>query len=301
MIGSRLFTVFLVLAACTATEEEQPPPTPPEAFLPEATGDCPGFVDGDGCSPGGFSLYCTFSPAGIEPRLVRIWFDPSRESAEALVFFWHGQDDQAYAALTHLGQATIDAIVGAGGIVAAPERDPVTSADAPFDQPWLANLGQSEPADDFLVMDEVVACAIESLGLDPRRIHSTGASSGGGQTAQVGLRRSGYVASIAIFSGFRVGIPMVQDPDNAYPVLLAHGGAADHTPAFHFAADGRRSPGVEVLPGPPVRNGAIFLRGATPRGGARLLRGPRPRLLWARLRATAGLVLPGVGDLAHAE
>jgi len=48
MITSRPVPSLLVLAACTGPEEQQPPPTPPEAFLPQATGDCPGFVERDG-------------------------------------------------------------------------------------------------------------------------------------------------------------------------------------------------------------------------------------------------------------
>lgn len=91
-------------------------------------------------------------------------------------------------------------------------------------EPWWASNGQRGPEDDFLFMDEIAGCAIERLGLHPGRIHSTGFSSGGEQAAQTGLWRSGYLASIALMSGFRTGIPNPQDPDNKYPVMIIHGG-----------------------------------------------------------------------------
>ncbi|MBW2256763.1 MAG: hypothetical protein JRI25_19510, partial [Deltaproteobacteria bacterium] len=196
---------FLGLCACAGElepEPEQMAPTPPVEFLPVATGSCPGFADGEGCFADPFGLTCTFSPDGVAPRPVRLWLDPERESYESLTFYWHGLGASTWDGASHMPVAWI---VDAGGILAAPEKS--GDLDIPFGDPWFTEVDQTGPSDDFVVMDEVVACAIEHLGLNPRRIHSVGVSSGGAQTTQVGRRRSGYVASVVVFSGYLIGEP----------------------------------------------------------------------------------------------
>jgi hypothetical protein len=92
--------------------------------------------------------------------------------------------------------------------------------------PWIGALGFEEDEGDFLLVDEIVACAIEQVGIDARRIHITGLSAGAWMTAQVGVRRSNYIASVALFSGgIEQAIP--QDPENKYPVAMFHGGPSD--------------------------------------------------------------------------
>jgi dienelactone hydrolase len=65
-----------------------------------------------------------------------------------------------------------------------------------------------------------------------RRIHATGMSAGGQKTAQVSLRRSGYLASVVIYSG---GIPEGssppdQDPSNPLAAMILYGGPTDISP-----------------------------------------------------------------------
>ncbi|MBK8259914.1 MAG: hypothetical protein IPK80_01070 [Nannocystis sp.] len=136
-----------------------------------------------------------FSPKGIAPRKVRLWIDPKASEAEGpVVFYWHGTGSAPTEALTGLGQAGIDAVTAAGGIVAAPHADP---AAAP--SPWWLVLTEKE--DDLLLADEVLACAIQEVGIDVRRIHSMGLSAGGLHTSQMSVRRSSYVASVVPYSG----------------------------------------------------------------------------------------------------
>jgi hypothetical protein len=234
-----LVTLAAGLAACSGDDSEpqqtggnQTPgePAPKPEFVPEPTGACPGFADGAGCTTDATSMICTFSPAGIMARPVRIWMsDAARQKPGPLVTFWHGLTrtaSDAVFALGGLGQPVVDAIVAKGGIVASPERSEKREATSFTELPWLLALGSGDE-DDLLVHDEIVGCAIDEVGIDLRRIHSSGMSAGGLQTGQVTSRRSGYLASTAVFSGGQFGEPLDEDPDNKLPAILFHGGPND--------------------------------------------------------------------------
>jgi predicted esterase len=214
-----------------AGSEADTRPRPPEAFLPSATGPCPGFVEGDGCRRDDTSLICDFTPDGIVTRPVRIYIgERAWELDGPLVVFWHGLGGQAANASTAfagLGPDVVAQILDEGGIVASPERSEKRESPGITELPWLLALPTSEDQDDLLVMDDVLACAREVVGIDIRRIHATGMSAGGLQTGQVGPRRSGYIASTVTLSGGQLGDPPVQDPENRYPVALFHGGPDD--------------------------------------------------------------------------
>ena len=118
-------------------------------------------------------------------------------------------------------QPTVDAILASGGVIAAPYK-----ADDVGEYPWFA-VSNSPRQDDMLVGDEIVACAIEQLGIDPRRIHATGMSAGGLQTVAYSMARSRYIASSASFSGGEyVELPF-EDPDNHFAAMIIHGGDND--------------------------------------------------------------------------
>ena len=210
-------------------------PKPDAKFIPQPTSSCPSFAKGEGCEDDGTSLVCTFEPKGVPPRKVRVWLDDgARKGGGALVFFWHGLTRTASDAIlpnAGLGPDVKDSILASGGVLVSPEQE--EGRDTSFAKlPWIsaAAAGYAEgdnKDDDFLVMDEVAACAIEKLDIDVRRIHSTGISAGGLQTGQVIARRSGYVASAVVFSGGLGGGPMIQDPSNKLPVMIFWGGAND--------------------------------------------------------------------------
>lgn len=209
-------------------------PKPPAQFVPQPTATCPGFAKGDGCTEDAVSLVCTFEPKGVPPRKVRVWLDDSaHDGGGALVFFWHGLSRMGSDAIlpgAGLGPDVEQGIVDSGGVLVAPEKeeDRATSFGK---LPWISALGGTGEGDnkddDFLVMDEVVACAIEKLDIDVRRIHSTGISAGGLQTGQVIAHRSGYLASAVVFSGGMSGSPMIQYPKNKLPVMIFWGGMND--------------------------------------------------------------------------
>ncbi len=197
-------------AGASSTGEVAPPDPP--SMLPTATGTCPELVAGD----------VTFAPAGIEPRKVKLYMSEAAGTMDGpLVYYWHGTGGHPSEALTGLGNDFVDQVVAQGGIVAAPYHDPMAG-----DFPWFLVIGQQE--DDLLVADEVLACAIEQVGVDVTHIHANGLSAGGLQTSQMSIRRSGYIASAVSYSGGMItDLPPDQDPSNPLSAMIFHGGLND--------------------------------------------------------------------------
>ncbi len=196
----------------TGTGGAPAPPMPDAKFIPKPTGKCPDFKPGMN----------TFSPAGINPRPVLLWFSSSAGKPPGpLVFYWHGAGGDPSEAPTVLGDKAMSGIQAAGGIIAAAYHDPVSNV-----LPWYLCLG-GDQEDDLQVADEVLACAIEKFGVDLRRVHSVGFSAGAMNTEQFMARRSGYLASEVAYSGAQIGSPPIQDPKNPYAGMLLYGGSSD--------------------------------------------------------------------------
>ncbi len=193
-------------------------PTEPNAkFIPKPTGTCPEFVQGK----------TQVSPNG-KSRDIQLYVSDAAKTLDGpLVFFWHGAGGSPTEASFALGKA-MEAIKALGGVVAAPYHDPASGQ-----LPWFLDLGGNKD-DDLLVADEILACAIEKVGIDKRRIHSVGFSAGAMHTEQFASWRSGYMASIVAYSGARLGQPENQDPTNKYPAMLFYGGKSDQV-VINFA------------------------------------------------------------------
>ena len=186
---------------------------PDPQFLPTPTGACPAFTDGTN----------TFSPAGLAPRNVEIWVgdDPTAQDGP-LIFYWHGTGSDPALEPPYGLEQVIAQVTDAGGIVAAPHSDPQSGQF-----PWFLTTGGTRD-DDLRVADEVLACAIENVGIDTSRIHSIGMSAGGLQTTQMSYWRSGYLASVVTYSGGLLGnAPEMPDPNNKFAAMILHGGPSD--------------------------------------------------------------------------
>ena len=183
--------------------------------IPSVSGACPTFAAGD----------LTFSPAGIEPRMARVWMDPAAfDGGGRLQFYFHGTGGSPDEATWAYGNEWIAAAVADGAIVVAPFNDPATG-----EFPWWSTNGDDRP-DDFLVMDEIVACAVQDVGIDPHRIHLAGFSAGGMFTGQASYRRSNYLASVVVFSGgfyAPSAAPTDAEPQNLFSAMVVHGGPGD--------------------------------------------------------------------------
>lgn len=193
------------------TGQVGPHDAPLAQFVPKVTGTCPELKQGKN----------TFTADGVS-RDVLLWIDPAKAAAAdgPLVFFWHGAGGDPSEATYALGSAVAD-ITGKGGIVVAPYHDPKSNI-----LPWYLCLGGADETD-LRIADEVLACAIEKVGVDMRHIHSVGFSAGAMNTEQFAARRSGYLASIVAYSGARLGVVDEQDATNKYPAMLFHGGPND--------------------------------------------------------------------------
>lgn len=182
--------------------------------LPISSGSCPEFVQG----------VVTFSPRGVRKRKARIWIGSEAQHKDGpLVFYWHGTGMSPRDATWSIGRRNINEITCMGGIVVAPYSDPSLT------YPWFLSNGRNV-MDDFLVADEILACAIKKVGVDIRRIHSTGISAGGLMSANLLIRRANYIASVAPQSGgFGTWTPkpVNSEPGNKSSAILFHGGATD--------------------------------------------------------------------------
>jgi len=187
-------------------------PTAP--VLPVATGACPDFLS---------SETVTLSPAGIEPRSVRVWISDQAETLDGpVIFFWHGAGGSAGDAQYAFSAGQIDAVLEQGGVVVSPSSDPGAG-----DFPWYLTVGSAD--DDLRVMDDAVACLDEQVGIDATHIHSLGFSAGALHNSQVAVRRASYVASVATYSGGLITrrTPPTDAPGARFAALLFHGGPGD--------------------------------------------------------------------------
>jgi predicted esterase len=189
----------------------------PKYFVP-ATGPCPDFKNG----------YVMFTPDGVARRVLLYISDTKTTLHGPLLFSWHSTLPRPEDATSWIGNDVIEAIKAQGGLVAAP-----TTGTPNTTRPWdNTPMGATGTDNDQRLMDEIVACAIQKVGIDVRRIHAIGMSAGGLKTATVSLRRSGYLASVVVYSGGLVkgDVPPDQDPDNKFAAMILYGGPSDISP-----------------------------------------------------------------------
>lgn len=226
-----------------------PGPFPKPQFLPAPFGPCPEFVAPE--------IALTTSQG---PRRAKIWLSDKAKSLHGpLIFYWHGW--HGTPGLSGIDNASLKKLLDMGGIFVAPYvRQPNTSDDY-----W--------GREDLLTADEVVACAMQKVGIDTRHIHSIGYSAGGRETVRFSWERSGYVASVVTYSpGTNPPAPgPSQDPDNKFAALITWGATEDPiyqqlaedyfdklTADRHFAVMCKHA-GGHVQPSPVVTQALSFL------------------------------------------
>lgn len=183
--------------------------------LPKVSGTCPEFKTGE----------VEFNPKGLKiTRSVRMWISDQAKNLDGpLIYYWHGTGSSPMEAQTGLGAVILE-VNKLGGIVVAPIHDPEAGTF-----PWfLTGDPTGKRLDDLILADEILACAIEKVGVDLKHIHSLGLSAGALQTSQMSYRRSDYIASVAAYSGGFIldGVPL-QNPNNKISAMIMHGGKDD--------------------------------------------------------------------------
>jgi poly(3-hydroxybutyrate) depolymerase len=200
------------------------PPGAAPTILPTVSGQCPQIASG--------AQGATVTFAGQQ---VMVWAgNASPTQHGSLLLFWHGTGETAATVGNYLGMPQIAAITGQGGLVASFVSSTGTGTST-GDNVWFTG--------DFAIADQVVACAIQGMHIDPRRIYVFGDSSGGLQAAWISYARSGYIAAAAALSGGLDGangnyldpIDAGQDPTNVPPVMAVHGSEAQDIVIINFA------------------------------------------------------------------
>jgi hypothetical protein len=166
-------------------------------------------------------------------RQVMIWVGTKQATPAPIIAYWHGTGSSPMEVTVGLGQATISAITGMGGLVVAP-----SASDGMGGKDGSGTTGNYVwYVGDFNTIDEVVACAVQQLNIDTRHIHAAGMSAGGLQTAAMAYARSSYMAGVVPYSGGRItGLhPMMQDPSNVPAVMAVHGKMGSDVVGIDFA------------------------------------------------------------------
>jgi hypothetical protein len=134
-----------------------------------------------------------------------------------IVIYWHATGTQSNEAQTALGNG-INTITGLGGIVASGVSTSSTG-NSTGNGVWYTG--------DINWADFIIACAIKQLNIDTTHIHAAGYSAGALQTGYMWYARSGYLASVIVYSGGVGFPPAMQDPSNAPSVIGARGAVGD--------------------------------------------------------------------------
>jgi hypothetical protein len=146
-----------------------------------------------------------------------------------IILYWHGTGSSAASEVPIA--FNVSAVTGAGGIIVgftAGSRTGTPTGNT-GDNVWYTSDGA--------FADQAVACAIQQLHSDPRRIHTAGYSAGGLQTVWMWYARSGYIASVISYSGGAafINTAAMQDPSNIPAAIAAHGAAGSDALGVDFA------------------------------------------------------------------
>jgi predicted esterase len=163
---------------------------------------------------------------------TRLWVGARNEDEPGpIVIYFHGTGSQG-SEVTLMFPA-YKTVTDLGGIVIALNDSTGQGTDF-FTGVWFS--------DDFGVLDQILACALDQLSLDPSRIFVVGTSSGGVTAAYMAYQRSGYVAALLTNSGGfpTATLPALDDPSHVPAVLAAHGKMGSDVVIIDFATASAR-------------------------------------------------------------
>ncbi len=204
-------TWLLALSSVRTVRADEVPHHSKPARLPVPTAKCPEILEG------------TVAVLDAKVRVLA----RGRHPGGPLILYWHGTDSTPERELADgIGQSTLEQIRKGAGLVVAMLSGFGHGQNTSGNAVWFDS--------DMAVADEVVACALEQVKIEPSRIHVMGMSAGGLQTAAFAYRRSHYVASVVTYSGGHVVFKehdftdaQASDPSNHFAALLFYGGSTD--------------------------------------------------------------------------
>lgn len=183
-----------------------------QPLLPDATQTCPKITEG------------TISFLGIN---VDIIVAGSHQKSGPLILYWHGTGTQASHELeTAFNMSAQQKLRQAGGLFAAFVSTSGKGRNTSGNGIWTEY--------DMTIADEVIACAVKQMNIDPQRIHVLGMSAGGLHSAAMSYQRSHYLASMVSLSGGHLILHgqnatniQASEPANKLSALIIHGGSSD--------------------------------------------------------------------------
>jgi poly(3-hydroxybutyrate) depolymerase len=170
-----------------------------DPIIPAMPTDCPEFRDS------------TISYKGLGGIQIAAGPKPSGASAP-MVFYWHGTGSFSGEFATMAG-AVSQGVVQEGGVLVSFQD--TTGGDL-LSGTAIFGMG------DFALADGLLACAVNSHGIDPRRVFATGCSAGGLFSGAMAAARSNYMAAAAPNSGGWV-LPVAFQNAHTPALMTIHG------------------------------------------------------------------------------
>jgi hypothetical protein len=179
-----------------------PPTAAVEPILPQVNGACPTLTTG------------MVTVSGIT---VQVWAGTKSNTPAPMVVYWHVTGGVSSEAVGGIGMpaSVAQEITGEGGIIVSPQNSTMMGMNTGNDV-WYTG--------DFIIADQLVACAFQQYNLDPHRIYSEGGSAGALQAGAMLFQRSNYIASVLPNSGgYTIGGMDLQNPKHVPDIMTMHG------------------------------------------------------------------------------
>lgn len=199
----------------------------PTSGVPEPTAPCPEFVDG----------WVTICPAGVDLcRDIMVANAGGTNGSGPLHVQWHGtyENPVQYLESDYSTLQMLDMLEQEHGMMVLPSAHPEAMSDTdPF--PWfIVCVGSDcQRKDDFILFDEIAACAVDQGLVDPKRITTSGMSAGGIMTSHL-VERVEWLAAAVSWSGGLSPFYRPSEPVGQFPVITIHGGPTDTFDGYSF-------------------------------------------------------------------
>ncbi len=205
----------------------------PPTDVPTPTAPCPTFTDG----------VVTFCPAGIPACRDALVVNADGASGGPLALHWHGTYESPEGLMNWdwAAQQIATMVELHDGLMVLPYADPAAESRPGTPFPWWIVCGavgtQCERPDDFILADEIVACAVEQGLVDPQRLNTSGMSAGGAMTSHLVDTAAYFAGAVSWSGGLTNGSPPATPP-NTTSVMVLHGGSSDL-----YCGEGASGPG----------------------------------------------------------
>ncbi len=174
---------------------------------PLSSGACPDFET---------SGRKTFVSGGIE-RQVHVYIPEYRRADMPALFFWHPLGASAGMVANLMRAQTLADQFETVFVL------PQAQSDEPYEWQFYVDDGGL----DAVLYDDLRACVVQELGVDPLRVTSAGMSAGGLWNSWMTMHRADTLATTLVMSGGTGQVVYYDTPNADIPVMVMWGGEAD--------------------------------------------------------------------------